>query len=286
MPMHNAADTIRSAARSTLRAMPRDSELVVVDDGSSDGSADVLSGVDDRRIRLVSSATSRGVAGAINLGLESVDSELLGRMDADDLCMPWRFARQLQRVGRHCDASFGQVLTFRRTPPKLGMFTPVPISAEAMPFHLVIFNPVAHPTMLATTQAIRDVGAWRTVPAEDYDLWMRLVTAGYRMERLGLPLVALRAHASQVTGTAEWKKRPPLDGNLEPYRDLCRAVLGQDPTWFPNPRRNAQPRQNLVEMAEALRRRSTGLSAPERRVLESKLRSTVALAVDPAGTTA
>jgi glycosyltransferase involved in cell wall biosynthesis len=286
MPMRNASETIRSAARSTLRAMPRDSELLVVDDGSTDDSTEVLDRIGDRRIRLVSSPESRGVAGAINLGLESVDSELLGRMDADDVCLPWRFVRQLPRVGKHCDASFGQVLTFRRTPPRVGMFTPVPISVEAMPFHLIVFNPVAHPTMLARTQVIRDVGGWRTVPAEDYDLWMRLVSAGHRMERLGLPLVALRAHGSQVTGTTEWKSRPPLDGDRQPYRDLCRSALGQDPTWFPNPRRNLQPRQNLLEMSEAIRRSSTHLSAPERRVLESKLRSVVALAVESAGTTA
>jgi hypothetical protein len=133
---------------------------------------------------------------------------------------------------------------------------------------------------------IRDLGGWRTVPAEDYDLWMRLVAAGHRMERLGLPLVALRGHGSQVTGTTEWKTRPPLDGDLEPYRNLCRAALGQDPTWFPNPRRNLQPRQNLLEMTDAIRRCSTGLPGAERRLLEAKLRSAVALAVESAGTTA
>lgn len=280
MPMRNAAPTIRSAARTTLRSMPRDSELVVVDDGSTDASVEVLASVEDSRVRLISSTESLGVAGAINKALDVVDSELLGRMDADDICMPWRFARQLQRVGKHCDISFGQVLTFRRTPPRLGMFTPVPISAAAMPFHLVLFNPVAHPTMLATTQVVRDVGGWRKVPAEDYDLWMRLVTAGHRMERLGLPLVALRAHGSQVTGTADWKSRPPLDGELDAYRDLCRAALGQDPTWFPNPRRNAQPRANLLAMADSIRRASTGLPATDRRLLESKLRAAVALAVE------
>lgn len=281
MPMRNASGTIRSAARTTLRSMPRDSELVVVDDGSTDDSVAVLETVGDRRVRVLSSPESRGVAGAINLALDTVDSELLGRMDADDICMPWRFARQMRRVGKHCDLSFGQVLTFRKQPPKVGMFAPVPISAAAMPFHLALFNPVAHPTMLASTQVIRDAGGWRTVPAEDYDLWMRLVAAGHRMERLGLPLVALRAHASQVTGTAEWKARPPLDGDRGPYGDLCRAVLGQEPTWYPNPRRNTQSRQALVEMTDSIRRSSRHLPAPERRLLDSKLRSVLELAVEP-----
>jgi glycosyltransferase involved in cell wall biosynthesis len=285
MPMHNAAATIRSAARTTLRSMPRDSELVVVDDASTDASAEVLATVADPRVRLLETPENLGVAGAINHGLEAVDCELLGRMDADDICMPWRFARQMQRVGAHCDLSFGQVLTFRRTPPRMGMFAPVPISAAAMPYHLVLFNPVAHPTMLATAQVIRDAGGWRKVPAEDYELWMRLVTAGCRMERLGLPLVALRAHASQVTGTADWKKRPPLDGDLAPYRALCRAVVGQDPTWFPNPRRIPQPRRDLLAMADSIRRSSTHLPTHERGILERKLRGTVALAVEPSGAT-
>ena len=280
MPMRNAAPTIRSAARSTLRSMPRDSELVVVDDGSTDASVSVLATVEDRRVRVITSPESRGVAGAINMALDVVDCELLGRMDADDICLPWRFTRQLQRVGTHCDISFGQVLTFRRTPLRLGMFAPVPISAEAMPFHLVIFNPVAHPTMVARTEVVRAAGGWRSVAAEDYDLWIRLVTAGHRMERLGLPLVALRAHASQVTGTAAWRSRPPLDGNPGPYRTLCRDVLGQDPTWFPNPRRIVQPRPDLLAMADSIRRASTHLPLHERRLLDSKLRAAVALGVD------
>src|SRR4051794_10401516 len=94
VPAFNAAGTIASAIRSTTRALPRDAEVVVLDDGSADGTADAVRALDDARVRVIS-RPNRGVAVTLNDLLDATDSELVARMDADDLVLPGRFVRQL-----------------------------------------------------------------------------------------------------------------------------------------------------------------------------------------------
>ena len=83
---------------------------------------------------------------------------------------------------------------------------PVPAHAlrrsrpEDMGWHLLLTNPVCHPTMLATREIIDRVGGYRAVPAEDYDLWMRVASAGGRIRRLAAWGLLYRIHLGQVTG--------------------------------------------------------------------------------------
>src|SRR5699024_5894599 len=106
-----AADTIGAAVRSTLRALPADAELVVGDDGSTDDTLARLDDIQDPRLR-VTPGPGRGVAATLNALLSGVDSEFVARMDADDVVLPGRFARQLRALEDH-DAVFTTVAEWR-----------------------------------------------------------------------------------------------------------------------------------------------------------------------------
>ncbi|MGO1319451.1 MAG: glycosyltransferase family 2 protein, partial [Galactobacter sp.] len=158
MPAFNAQATVLPAVRSTLRALPRDAELVVLDDGSTDDTARVLSQLGDRRLRVLSRAND-GVASGLNLLLQETDSDYIARMDADDLVLPGRFRRQLAAARDGADAVFTTVVTWNQhklTPPR-----PSAILPQDFGLHLLLTNPVAHSTLLARREAVDRVGGYR-----------------------------------------------------------------------------------------------------------------------------
>lgn len=224
VPAYNAAGTIASAIRSTTRALPRDAEVVVLDDGSTDGTADAIRALDDARVRVIS-RPNRGVAATLNDLLDATDSDLVARMDADDLVLPGRFVRQLRAIDRGADAVFSTVVTWGSGRP--GLPRPSGIAADDFGLHLLLTNPVAHSTFLGRRAAIEDAGGYRDLPTEDYDLWLRMSTRGARMQRLALPGLAYRVHAAQVTASATWRRAswesPELAAS---YSELAEQLLG------------------------------------------------------------
>ncbi|CCQ13633.1 Glycosyl transferase [Rhodococcus sp. AW25M09] len=232
LPARNAGSTLVTAIRSTLLAMPRDSELVVFDDGSTDSTADVLESFYDRRLRTISGSNTggSGVANALNTLIENTDSEIIARMDADDITLPHRFwlqERQMDSSGAKVE--FGNVIHFGVGFSIPRPSRPVGISIRAMPLALLISNPVAHSTMFARRDELVKAGGYRPGPAEDYDLWLRLATARVPIHRGATPILAYRHHASQVTANTAWLAKARMDPAVKlAYRNCLKAVLGVD----------------------------------------------------------
>ncbi|MGU3410353.1 glycosyltransferase family 2 protein [Microbacterium sp. M1A1_1b] len=225
MPARDAAVTLRHALVSTLRSAPRDTELLVMDDGSEDRTAEVARNVDDRRVRVLRSAQGLGVASALNALLDEARGEYVARMDADDVSLPGRFHGQLQRLKSGVDFTFGGVIHFGK-----GLPIPYPspllsISTSAFPVALLIENPVAHSTMAARTDALRTLGGYRACLAEDYDLWLRAAGIGLSLERVSRPLVALRRHRGQVTASSSWAERAATEAEWQDAYSTLVSVL-------------------------------------------------------------
>lgn len=203
VPVYNAAETIVPALRSTLRALPRDAEIVVLDDGSTDATARAIGDVNDPRVK-VRSRPNRGVAVTLNDLLAATDSEFVARMDADDLVLPGRFRRQQRAVDNGADAVFTTVVSWGSGIPVFPR--PSQIRPAEFGLHLLLTNPVAHSTLFARRTAIIDAGGYRELPTEDYDLWLRMAARGARMQRLALPGLAYRVHPGQVTAAPAWRR--------------------------------------------------------------------------------
>lgn len=205
LPARNAEDTVRRAVTSTLTALPKDAELVVLNDGSTDNTPQILHSISHPRLRIIDGGGSGGVAQALTLLLAETDSEFVARMDADDICLPWRFKRAMPAFDRGADTVFSPVINLRGK--SVSPRAPIPISQNAFGFHLLLTNPVSHPTMVARRAAIDKVGGYRKVPSEDYDLWLRLVTAGYQLERVHEWGLLYRIHPTQITASADWRRQ-------------------------------------------------------------------------------
>jgi len=224
MPARDAVATIGPAVRSTLAALPRDAELVVGDDGSRDGTGAAVRQIEDPRLRVLS-WPGRGVARSLEALLAATDSEVVARMDADDVVLPGRFRRQLHALGS-ADVVFATVVPWRGSGmPRVPR--PAGISPRAFGFHLLLTNPVAHSTMAARRAAIAAAGGYRDVPSEDYDLWLRLAARGARLRRLALPAILYREHAAQVTARDGWRAASWRDADTQrSFALLSERLLG------------------------------------------------------------
>lgn len=213
MPAHNSERTIVSAIRSTLGAMASFDTLVVVDDGSTDSTSALLRGLVDPRVKILRNSKQMGVAKSLNIGIERSETELVARMDADDICLPWRFALQRLWMRRtsadfvfsNCiilfEAKFRFLLPNVLTRASTGQLAKLMLST----------NPFIHPTALFRRRAFADLGGYRPVPNEDFDLWQRALIQGYTLERFGIPTIVFRRHAAQITRSKDWVNQMESD---------------------------------------------------------------------------
>ena len=104
MPARDAERHVGKAVASVLRQSFSDFELVVIDDGSTDGTAQVVSDLSDSRIRLIRNSANLGIGACHNLALRSSDSELVVHVDADDVVLPDGFRRMVDAMDGHRDA--------------------------------------------------------------------------------------------------------------------------------------------------------------------------------------
>lgn len=191
IPVYNAEPTLGQALRSLQRQSERDWECVVVDDGSSDGTAEVARAFAQRddRFRLLS-VPHAGIVPALNAGLAACRGELVARMDGDDLMQRRRLEKQRALLARHPEwAGAGcHVRLFPRRVMSDGLksyesWLGSVRDADDVARESFIECPLAHPTLMLRRETFLRYG-YRDAPwPEDYDLVLRLLGQG---ERLGV----------------------------------------------------------------------------------------------------
>ncbi len=203
LPSYNAERYIVEAIDSVLRQSFSNFELLVIDDGSSDRSAELVERFDDDRVYLHRKECNTGIIGTLNLGIELARGEFIARMDADDVSIGTRFAQQIAHMDNHPSVGvLGTNFTIIDDSGRLGRSVSMPVknidTFWSMPFQ----SPVAHPTVMMRSSLVRQVGGYRESAkyAEDYDLWCRLSRVT-KIENLDAPLLLLRKHSENVTST-------------------------------------------------------------------------------------
>lgn len=201
LPVHNAGANLPIAVESILSQTERDIEIVALDDGSTDGSGNVLDDYSSRdgRIRVIHQA-NRGLVYTLNRGLELCRGVYIARMDADDICHPERLRLQAEfmQANQHVGilGSWSETIGMKRT-----WITKFPTDHAGICARMLFSTAISHPTVLFRSSFIaktrlRYDDQYRH--GEDYALW---VHAAQETQLANIPKVLLqyRVHGSQVS---------------------------------------------------------------------------------------
>jgi GT2 family glycosyltransferase len=205
--MYNASKYIREAIDSILDQTYSDFELIIIDDGSSDESAQIVSAYTDQRVILVKQPKS-GLVKALNQGLRHARGNFIARMDGDDRSHPARFEGQLSYFAKYPDTDI--LCTEISVIDENGQRDNGPVAGnidsdmlrDGLLFRRSI-KPVVHPSVMMKRSVIETVGEYREYEAsEDHDFWLRAVDA-CTIRRIRRALLEYRIHAG---GTSSRKR--------------------------------------------------------------------------------
>jgi len=204
MGVRDGAPWVADAVASVLAQTAGDLELIVVDDGSTDATPALLAAVRDPRLAVVRQEPA-GLTRALNTALARARAPLVARLDADDLALPERLARQRAFLAAHPEV--GLLGTAAREVDAEGRAVRVlraPADDPALRRALIRANPFVHSTVMLRRAALDRVGGYdeRLPVAQDYDLWMRVAGVS-RLASLEEVLVVRRLVPGRVTATRD-----------------------------------------------------------------------------------
>ncbi|WP_302736936.1 glycosyltransferase [uncultured Desulfovibrio sp.] len=229
LPVYNGEQFIAEAVESILKQSYTKFELLIINDGSTDRTLQILESLatHDARVRLYS-RENRGLIATLNEGLFLCRTELVARMDADDYAMPERLTLQKMYMDAHPQVAVcgSGIITYEN-----GRVI-MPPCGKAFDIHCLFASPMAHPTVMYRRSAVLNMGGYAAdMPAaEDYDLWVRMVRAGYGLDNLPQPLLRYRTHpnlprtsyrnAARATTQKIWLRQLHNLGLTPTQRDL------------------------------------------------------------------
>ncbi|RVU07913.1 glycosyltransferase [Novosphingobium umbonatum] len=205
MSVYNGERFLAPAIESILAQTLGDFELLLLDDGSSDGSADIIRSyaAQDARIRPIL-RENRGLIASLNEMLAEARAPVIARMDADDIALPERFARQIAFLDAHPDHGVVGAQTIdidQNGQPWPHATATLPTSHEALLDAIAQGQPlICHPVAMMRRKVVLGVGGYHAAfhHCEDLDLWLRLASVT-RLCSLPEPLIRYRHYDQQVS---------------------------------------------------------------------------------------
>ena len=197
MPVYNGAKYLNEAIDSILNQTYSDFEFLIIDDGSTDQSIDLIKTYDDPRIRLIMNKKNIGQSATLNKGLDLAKGEYIARMDQDDISIPERIKKQLKFMENNSNVDVcGSWLQLFG---KYNGINELPIDSEKIKVNLLTNQNLAHPTVMIRKSTLVKYD-FNYNPnysiAQDYDLWIRM-SEYCTFFNIPEPLVKYRIHENQ-----------------------------------------------------------------------------------------
>jgi GT2 family glycosyltransferase len=258
MPVYNGMPYLPEAVESILNQTFQDFTLLIINDGSTDGSGAYLSRLTDPRIKVRQLTRNLGQGAARNIGMAMCDAEFTAMADADDLALPHRIATQLTFLAQHREVgTLGTQCAYLGPSGRTGLWPPMPCNHEEVYGDLLRGRlALCNSTLMCRTDLLKRIGGYRIDGSgEDWDLFLRMGEAS-KLANLPETLQLIRVHPNSASlrclpqirvqiafacHCAQRRRR----GLAELSIDEFRCELGARPLW-----RRAADRTSCYAMGE------------------------------------
>lgn len=208
MSAYNAEKYIKEAINSILNQTFRDFEFIIINDGSTDSTRNIILSYKDSRIKLIDNKKNIGLTRSLNGGLRAAKGEYIARIDADDSSMSARLEEQVNFLDTHKDIAV------------VGSWTLIIDEKDGKTFVIknncgpiiikwdgIFKNQIVHSSALFRKKTIEEAGYYEEKYrcAQDFDLWFR-VSRKYKIANLPKILTKNRIHGQSITETLETSK--------------------------------------------------------------------------------
>ncbi|RRN77381.1 glycosyltransferase [Pseudoxanthomonas sp. SGD-10] len=201
MAVYNGSAYLRDAIDSILSQTFKDFELLIINDGSTDNSVDIISSYTDPRIRLLHNEQNRGLLFTRNRGVQEARGEYIAILDCDDIAVTDRLETQYNFLQLHKDIAMcgGHSIYIDENGIPTGYILKQP--THNILANMLFVNPFVNSTLMIRKSVIEEVGGYRDyAPAEDFDLSLRIAQK-YEVANIDAVLVKYRIHQHNISGT-------------------------------------------------------------------------------------
>jgi glycosyltransferase involved in cell wall biosynthesis len=201
MPAYNAAKYLGTSIQSILNQTYSDFEFIIINDTSTDNTAQILSKYQaiDSRISIITHTKNTGIVGALNDGLDVAVGKYIARMDDDDISMPDRFEKQIEFLESNSDTFLigtGAMLIDEEGNDL--RFKQVLTGSEQVKKAIEKVNAPIHPSIMFRNGFGYKYRS-KIINAEDLDLYLRLILDGKVIDNLNLPLIKYRLRPNSLS---------------------------------------------------------------------------------------
>ncbi|HEX8357880.1 MAG TPA: glycosyltransferase, partial [Segetibacter sp.] len=206
MPVYNAEKYLHQAINSILNQTFTQFQFIIIDDCSTDSSVHILRSFNDSRIKFYQNSRNLGISETLNKGIQLAETELIARMDADDISLPERLQVQYDFFKENKEyallSTAVQVILSDETLVRVDQF-----KSRYYYYNLNFICWIYHPSVMFKRSAVTDVGMYSEQYSEDFDLWWK-ISRKYKILHLPQVLVKYRISdnsLSHVTKKAEYE---------------------------------------------------------------------------------
>lgn len=202
LPVYNGEKYLQRAVQSILDQTFKDFEILIIDDGSTDSSGEIVSSFKDDRIRYIKNSENLKLIKSLNKGLSLAKGQYIARMDGDDIAAPNRLELQLNYMSKNPDVAVLGTNVWIIDKNNRIIDTPrfFPIESDEVFCRALKMSPLFHPTVMMRADILKENGGYNDAftHAEDYALWMKVIKK-YKIANLPERLLYYRIHDLSVS---------------------------------------------------------------------------------------
>ena len=188
MSVYNSEDYLKESIDSILKQTYKNFEFIIINDGSTDSSADLIKRYQDKRIVFINRGKNRGLSYSLNEGIKKSKGRYIARMDADDISMLDRLNKQLEylRENPSIDILGGQEINIDKKGKKQSATSLKPLEYNQIKAVSKYSCPLNHPTYMAKKEVYSQLNGYREIftYGQDYDFILRAIDRGFVIKNM------------------------------------------------------------------------------------------------------